>query len=181
MRSKITPVLILLTVLGAALLAAAPAEAQQKIAVINIDKVLQDSQKGQAMRAEMQQMRETKKGELEAKQKEIVDLQKRIEEGKLSLAQDRLEALTEEYERKVVDLQRAEKDANREIQRRGEKLLGDVEAEIMPVINRIGAEQGFTLIFNKFQAGLLFADDSIDITSQVVSALDQGAAGSSGS
>ena len=166
-----------LTIFGVGLVAA-PAEAQTKIGVINIDKVLQDSQRGKAMQGEMEKVRDGKKAELEAKQKEILDLKKRLEEGQLSLAADRLEAMKEEYEGKVLDLDRAQKDANREIQRRGEKLLSEVEGEIMPVINRIASEQGFTLIFNKFQAGLLFADDQIDITAQIITALD--AATSSG-
>ena len=175
---KISALMGALTVLGAGLLAG-PAAAQTKVAVINIDKVLQDSQRGKAVQGEMEKVRDGKKAELEAKQKEILGLKKRLEEGQLSLATDRLEVLTEEYERKVVDLQRAEKDANRDIQRKGERLLGEVEKEIMPVINRIAREQGFSLIFNKFQSGLLFADEQIDITAQVISALDAGPASGS--
>jgi len=177
LSKKISALAGALTILGAGFLAG-PAAAQTKIAVINIDKVLQESSKGKAVQAEMEEVRNGKKAELEAKQNEILALKKRLEEGQLSLAPDRLESMTEEYERKVVDFQRAEKDANREIQRKGEKLLGDVEKQIMPVINRIAREQGYSLIFNKFQSGLLFADDQVDITPAVITALNASASGS---
>ena len=36
------------------------------------------------------------------------------------------------------------------------------------MINEIGAERGFTLIFNKFQSGLVYADDGVYITDDVI-------------
>jgi hypothetical protein len=32
----------------------------------------------------------------------------------------------------------------------------------------VGKEKGFTLIFNKFQSGLVYADDAIDLTDEVL-------------
>ena len=34
----------------------------------------------------------------------------------------------------------------------------------MPVINQVGKELGYTLIFRKFESGLIYADEAIDIT-----------------
>ncbi len=34
----------------------------------------------------------------------------------------------------------------------------------MPVINQVGKEQGYTLIFRKFESGLIYADEAVDIT-----------------
>jgi hypothetical protein len=36
------------------------------------------------------------------------------------------------------------------------------------VINQVGKEKGYTLILNKFQSGLVFVDDSVDITDEVL-------------
>ena len=38
----------------------------------------------------------------------------------------------------------------------------------MPVIETVGQERGLTLIFNKFQSGLVFADQGVDITDEVI-------------
>ena len=40
--------------------------------------------------------------------------------------------------------------------------------QIMPVIQSIGQERGYTVIFNKFEAGLLFASDTVDVTEEVI-------------
>ena len=47
-----------------------------------------------------------------------------------------------------------------------------IDEKVMPVINQIGHEQGYTMIFRKFESGLIYADDAIDITSAVVQRLD---------
>ncbi len=38
----------------------------------------------------------------------------------------------------------------------------------MPVIDDIGKERGLTLIFDKFQSGLVYAADEVDITDDVI-------------
>jgi Skp family chaperone for outer membrane proteins len=42
----------------------------------------------------------------------------------------------------------------------------------MPVINRAGKELGYTLIFRKFESGLIFADESVDLTNEIIRRLD---------
>ena len=42
----------------------------------------------------------------------------------------------------------------------------------MPIINAYGAEQGYSLIFNKFESGLVFAEDAIDITDEILRRFD---------
>ena len=39
------------------------------------------------------------------------------------------------------------------------KELAELERRVFPVINQVGKEKGFTLIFNKFQSGLVYAED----------------------
>ena len=148
-----------------------------KLAVIDVQRILSNSATGKKAQENMEQVRSKKKAELEAKQQELKDLQKRISDQQLSLAEDRLAELQKELEDKVIAYRRAEDDANREVQKQGEKLVADMERLILPVIDKIGKEQGFTLIFNKYQSGLLYADNSIDITDLVIQRLDASGAG----
>jgi len=51
------------------------------------------------------------------------------------------------------------------------------EKRVLPVINQVGKEKGYTLIFNKYAPGMLvYADDAVDITASVVQRLDSAAA-----
>ncbi|HXO20202.1 MAG TPA: OmpH family outer membrane protein, partial [Thermoanaerobaculia bacterium] len=51
-------------------------------------------------------------------------------------------------------------------------VLGAIDQRVMPVINQVGKEQGYTLIFRKFESGLIYADEAIDITDLVIKRLD---------
>ena len=85
-----------------------------------------------------------------------------------ALADDKKEALQKNYQEKAIAFKRFQDDANRDLEAAQKKELGELERRVFPVINQVGKEKGFTLIFNKFQSGLVFADDSVDITDDVL-------------
>ncbi len=67
-----------------------------------------------------------------------------------------------------IAIRRFEDDAKRELEDARRRELGGLEQRILPVINQIGQERGITLIFNKFQSGLVYADEAVDITDDVI-------------
>lgn len=167
--------------LAAALLLAAagalPAAAQElKVAVINTEQVLLESATGKAALAELRQLREAKEAEGEALSKEVDDLRKRLSEGRLSLAEDKIAELERQLEEKGIALRRFQDDANRVLNQRRDEVLAAIDRKVLPIINQVGQEQGYSLIFRKFESGLVFASDEVDITGEIIRRLDAGAA-----
>ncbi len=163
-----------------ALLATLPALAQGgpatvKVAVIDTEQVLLSSQAGKNAVAELKKLQEAKEGEIRAKVQELKDLQTKITEGRLSLAQDKLSELSKQYEEKEIAAKRLQDDATRELQKKRDELFDQIDKGVMPVINQVGKEMGFTMIFRKFESGLIYADEAIDITKVVVARLDAAA------
>jgi outer membrane protein len=158
---------------------AAPAPARPaggiKIAVINTEQILLDSATGKKALADLKKLQEQKEGEIRAKQQEIKDLQAKASDGRLSLAQDKLAEMDKQLEDKMIALRRFQDDATRDLNKRKDDVLGQIDGKVMPVINQIGKEMGYTLIFRKFESGLIYADDAIDITPMVIQRLDGGA------
>ena len=173
MASKATPVRIL------ALLAAlaAPAAAQQaatplKIGVIDPELIVQQSARGKQAIERLNKERDQRLAEGNRMRQEITDLQTRMNDGRLSLGQDKLKQLNDEIEEKTIGLQRYGENAQREMQKLEQELMDPIEQQILRVINQVGQEQGFTLIFKKFQSGLVFADESVDISPAVIQRFD---------
>ncbi|MFL6194977.1 MAG: OmpH family outer membrane protein [Thermoanaerobaculia bacterium] len=154
---------------------AAPAGAI-KVAVIDTEKILLSSQAGKKALADLKKLQEQKEGDLRTRAQELKDLQAKINDGRLSLAQDKLADLSKQYEEKEISLRRAQDDANRELGKKRDEMLGAIDERVMPVINQVGKDLGYTLIFRKFESGLIYADEAIDITTMVIQRLD-GAAG----
>jgi outer membrane protein len=167
---------ILTFVAGAAVAAlplAAVAQAQapgatQKIAVIEVQRIIQESAVGKESLAKIQRLQQTKQEELAKRQKELRDLEQKIQEQGKSLSEDAMEKLQKDYQAKAVDLKRFQDDAQRDLEEAQRKELKALEERIMPVIDAVGREMGYSLVFNKFNSGLLFASEDVDITNAVI-------------
>ena len=157
------------------LLVAAPlaAQAPAKVAVIDVERILLESERGKTALQELDALRKQKQEEGETLQQEITDLRTRLTEGQLSLAQDKIAELQKQLEDRVIALRRFQDDANRELSKKRDDILGRIEQSVFPVINQIGQEGGYTLIFNKYNSGLVYADEAVDITTQVIERYNQ--------
>jgi len=154
--------------IAAAQAPSAPNGKEVKVAVIDVQKILTDSNEGKQALAELKKLSDGKMKEARSKQVDITDLRSRIAEGKLSLSEDKLNDLEKQLEQKVNDFQQFQQEANKELQGARDKAFNKIEQEVMPIINQVGEKDGYTLIFNKYQSGLLYAPDAIDITDEIV-------------
>ena len=173
MAPKPTPVRIL------ALLAvlAVPAAAQQaakplKIGVIDPERIVAESARGKQAIERLNKERDQRLAEGNRLRQEIQDLQKQINDGRLSLGEAKLKQLSDQVEERTIGLQRFGENAQREMTKLEQEVMEPIERQILTVINAVGAEQGFTLIFKKFQSGLVYADETVDLTPQVIQRFD---------
>ncbi|MHB8796823.1 MAG: OmpH/Skp family outer membrane protein [Thermoanaerobaculia bacterium] len=157
-------------VVATAALVALPVSAQsvQKVGVIEVQRIVQDSAVGKESLARIQKISTAKQEDLTKRQTELRDLEKRIQEQGKSLSEDSMEKLQKDYQQKALDLKRFQDDAQRELEELQRRELTELEKKVLPVIEAVSKELGYTLVFNKFQSGLLYADDAVDITAAVI-------------
>lgn len=164
---------IVLALAIVALLPASAAFAQAgKVAVIDVQRLVTDSVAGKEALARLKKLQDDKIAEGKAKNDEVDSLRKRLNEGRLSLADDKISELEKQLEEKVTGLRRFQEDAEREFNKSRETTFGEIERRVFPVIEQVGKEGGYAFIFNKFQSGLLYADDAADITDQIIQRFD---------
>ncbi len=144
-------------------------KSEVKVAVVDADRVVNESIKGKRAKEALQKLFNSKKTELQKKQKEIQQLRNKIATTSASLSEEAREKLEKELEDALIEFKRMQDDATRELKKKEGELLGEIEQEVLGIIDRIGKEKGLTLIFNKFASGLVFADPKIDITDEVIS------------
>jgi outer membrane protein len=150
------------------LAAALPAAAQTKVAVIDVQRVVSESDPGKEALQQLKTLQDAKVAEGQTMQQEINALQEQLNKQRFTVSEDKLAEMSKQLENKNIAMRRFEDDAKRELEDARRKQLGGLEAKILPIINAIGQEQGFTLIFNKFQSGLVYADEAVDITDEVI-------------
>ena len=152
----------------AGVLIAGPALAQSKIAVVEVERLLQESARGQVAVQDLTRLRDEKQAELTTRQEQLAALQQQYNDGRLTFAEDRLAEMEKQLEDMTIDLRRAQDDANREMQKVQGERFGEIEQAVLPIIAQVGREFGYTAIFNKFQGGLLYAADAADITNLII-------------
>ena len=139
-----------------------------KIGVINVERLVQESALGKEAFNRVKRINDQKKEEGDKLQKELRDLEQKLADQGSALADDKRETIPKTYREKAIAFKRFQDDATRELDTAQKKELGELERRVFPVINQVGKEKGYTMIFNKFQAGLLYADDAVDLTDEVL-------------
>ncbi len=165
----------IVTIVACAALAAAPAApaasaeaGPQKIAVIEVQRIIQESAIGKEALARVQKLQQAKQEELVKRNKDLRELEEKIRTQEKSLSEEAMEKLQKDYQAKGLDLKRFQDDTQRDLEETQRKELKTLEERIMPVIDALGKEMGYNLIFNKFNSGLLFASEDADITNAVI-------------
>ncbi|MFN2442412.1 MAG: OmpH family outer membrane protein [Thermoanaerobaculia bacterium] len=158
--------------IGLAVAIAVPAMAQTtspaRIAVINVQRVLAESESGKAALEKLRKMQEERTAKLKKMDDEIRALDTELSQKRMSLAADRIAEMQKQISDRRILLQRAGQDAERELAEARDRELQAMEAQIMPLIDELGKEMGFAAIFNKFESGLVYASPAIEITDTVI-------------
>jgi outer membrane protein len=172
-KTKLTATALILIAVSAF---AAQAQAQNRVGVIDVRRLVTDSREGKVVLTQLQQLSDDKSNQLRLMAEELEQLQTRITDGRLSLSEDRLAQMQKEFDDKRIDLGRARDDAERELQKLQTDRFGAIERKVLPIINEVGAELGYTMIFNKFESGLVFANEEVDITDIILQRFDSSSA-----
>ena len=160
--------LVSMAVAALAIPALAQSSAPARVAVIDVNKVLSTSAAGKAAAAKLKQVQDDKMARAQKMDEEIRALDNEINTKKISLSEEKLADMTKQLSEKKIAMQRFAQDADRELGEARDRVMQDLNQKIMPVVDQIGKEMGLAAIFNKFESGLIYASDAIDITDAVV-------------
>ncbi len=155
----------------AALALAAPMFAQTapaRLAVIDVQRVLASSAAGKNASERLKKMQEDRVAKAKQMDDEMQKLDADINNKKLSLSEEKLAEMTKQLSDRKIAAQRFQQDAEREMGEARDRALMELEGKIKPVIDQIGKEMGLAVIFNKFESGLVYASEAIDITDTVI-------------
>ena len=148
--------------------APAPAGTGPRIGIIWVERLVQESAVGKEAFARVKKLNDQKKDEAEKLAKELRDMEQKLADQGQSMTDDKRDQLQKSYQEKAIAYKRFNDDAQRILEEAQKKELETLEKRVLPVIQQVGKEKGFTVIFNKFQAGLVYADDGIDVTDEVL-------------
>lgn len=142
-----------------------------KVAYVDTQAVVSQSAEGKAAQVQIQTFAEKKNGELEPRQKALQEAEQKLEQESSVMNEAARAQLQKDVERRRVDLQRAQQDAQRELQELNGEIQQKFVQKLLPVIGKVAQEKGLHFVLS-LTPDVLFADSGLDITQDVVKALD---------
>jgi len=153
----------------------ATAQAQApKIAFVDLQKFAQQSKRYRAQQKKLIELAQRKQAELEKKKEQLISLQEDLKKQGPMLKEDTRNARVKELGIKEMELKLSEKQAQNLLKSHQREYMEMLQKEIRKIISGIRKQKKLTLIFNS--GALLGADDTLDITVDLVKAYDRAAA-----
>jgi outer membrane protein len=162
---------VMMAAVAASALAQAPKPQEAPklaVAVIDVNVLVQESAAGKEAMGRLKKAQDEKVTQRKRLTDEVEGLQKQLETQRATLSDAKIQELQKQIEDRGIALKRFDDDAQQQLDEARKKELDALEKQIMPIIQEVGRESKFQLIFNKFQSGLVYADEATDITDQVL-------------
>lgn len=153
--------------------AASSTAALQKIAYIDVQRVLARSAAGVAAREALERDKATMQREMDGKRVELEKLREELEKKGALLTPEARREKQDQFERKRRDAARLADDFQKELERKEALLLQKVLQDVSGIIERIGKEKGYYLVVEKRGAGVIYAAAEADLTDEIIRAFDK--------
>jgi len=142
-----------------------------KFGYINVQAIASQSADGRSAGVKIKAFQEGKARDLEAKQKALDAKQQRLASGGNVLSDATRAQLTTEIERDGRELQRLAEDADQDLERMTQQLQQEFMSKLSPVLRRVALEKKVDFVFTD-QSGIVFAAEDLNLTADVIRALD---------
>ena len=146
--------------------------AELKIGFVDIQKTMNECNAGKEAKKTIAKEMEKLQRLFAERQKELQTMKETLEKQAPMLAQDARATKEKEFQTKVRDYQRWLEDNQKEIQQKGLDLERKILADVQKVIQKMGMDEGYTLVLEKNENIVLFASKSLDLTDRVIKIFD---------
>ncbi|WP_205627082.1 OmpH family outer membrane protein [Sandaracinus amylolyticus] len=148
--------------------------AQVRIAVVDLQRALNETEDGRRAKARLKRLFKQRQDDLDKRQGELKALKEDIEKNIELWSQETKQRRLEEYQKAFVDLQQQYVEYQRELAEREAEATGEIVERMQSILRRIGQAEGYTLIIERNEAGVVWVPTNLDLTDQVIQRYNAG-------
>lgn len=142
--------------------------AEAKIGYVDLQKALNLSEAGKTAKQQIEKKVKDYEQQINQRKEELKKAKDDLEKQALLLSEDARSSKEREYQQKLKDFQRFTKDIQDELQQRDNDFTHKILDDLIKVVAEIGKKEKYTVILEKNQSSLVYADPAIDMTDQVI-------------
>lgn len=163
-----------LTLAGSVLLFAGVAAAQSKVAVINMQQAVLDTEEIKKASADLETKYKPRQAELQKIQAELQDIQSKLQAGQGKLTPQQESDLTFQGQRRQRDLQRLGEDLQQEVEAERSAILSTAGRKMAAAVQRVADARGFDVVIDS--STTVYVRPAVDITKEAVAEYNKGGA-----
>lgn len=168
--NRIVPIVLML-LFAASVLLPNQAQAQGKIGVLDMNKVLTTSNAGKRAQNVIEQKMASYKKSFEKEGKALMEMREELEKKGQNMSESARKTKIEAFQKKGRELAEKENSANAEMQKLREQHIQPIVKKLEQVVEKIADKEGYTIILPRNI--VLYQKNSIDITDKVIAELNK--------
>ncbi len=172
MSTKTAAFLVIAICLFGSILPAIAAPTELRIGYVDLQKALSTSKAGGEAQKEYEKEVKQMQAKLDQKKLEFEKEQGEFQKQKESLSGDAKTSREEKLINLEKSLKRTFEDSQETLRRKNGMLVSDLLKKMRKIVDKVGKDEGYTMILEKSSQSVLYADSSIDITDRVVKEFD---------
>jgi outer membrane protein len=170
---------LLAAALVAACLALSPASARAadvKLGFVDLHRAVSEVADGRAAKAKLKKEYDTRQKELDEKQEEIKELQENLKSRGDAMSEDARRKSQEDLDQKVIEVGRLYQKLQKELGEKEQLALKGIFGKMNNIIQAIAEAENLTMVFEKSDSTLLYAQPSLDLTNELIRRYNSAAA-----
>ena len=170
-RALAVPLALLVAMAAVAMAVPVGAATIVKIGVMDLQKALNATTDGMAAKETLKRRHEGKQGQIDAMKAELDAMEEKLKSPVLS--EEAQAELKEKYLRKRGEIVEFVALAKEEEEKENQQLSGRILEGLVEIAREIARAEGYTVILERSSAGVIFAEDTLDLTDRVVKQYNQ--------
>jgi outer membrane protein len=165
---RVSKTLVLALTLLPVLVISTRATAQLRIAYVDLQRALNESDAGKAAKERFKQQVDRLQVDLKKKKDQLDSLKEQLEKKSSVMKEEEARNMQKDYEKRLRDFERSYKDSQGELQQKDNELTIELLKELQGVIENFGKEGGYSMILERSSSSVLYGSPELDVTEPVI-------------
>lgn len=168
--------LLTASLVGPAALGSATAHAEPplKIAVVDMQRALHETEDGRKAKATLKKLFEDRQKTLDKQQNDLKSLKESLDKQHDVLAPAVLSKKQEELQKAFSDLQTTYMEFQRELASKEGELTKDIIERMQRIMRRVGQTDGYSLVLERNESGVVYVPSNYDLTDLLIQRYNAG-------
>jgi outer membrane protein len=150
------------------------AQAQQRVAVIDVQRAVMQTEDGLRAQATLKKVFDSRQQELNRKQQELGRQKEDIEKQSKVLSKDALQKRVDDWQKQMLELQTTFQEYSKDLEKRQKEMTDPIFEKIMGIVKRLATTENYDLVIDK--ATVAYVRTDLDLTDRCIQLYNSGGA-----